>query len=499
MDPGSMPEAVFIRNGHVHALGSVQEVFEHKDSSTEVVDLCGGALFPGFIDCCGQLSYRAGLLDMVDLSDAVDFEDIVSRIKDCICSFAVADGQWVIGMNYDPSFLAEKDQPDRALLDQLSTKHPILITHASLRMGVFNSLALERLHLCGDAPSCEGRHRSGRIDGEAFLAALSRMPKPKQSEFNARIDRMQDQYLRLGVTCVQECGTTPEQWERLLWVAQKRALRLDMLCSPDAGAQGDYPEPPGRFSGAGALRFGGLRFQLDGNCAKDDLCGTLWRLQSAPKESESTFATDVQTERELGNSIQRGFRPIASCCGETALERFLTACENAPNKPSRPLLLCERMNEEQLPRVKALGAAVSFAPYDVLCRAQEDETALPYRLCPAKSALQAGVPVAFHREQCAWPPDPFGNIWSAVNRLDKKGKSIGAGERVDVLSAFASVTRDAAFACMLEEHKGTIAVGKDADLVMTWEDPLKMDPLELRSLRVRETIVRGRVAYQAQM
>lgn len=497
-----MPQAVYINNGRIQALGSVEEVFAHKDSSTEVVDLCGGALFPGFIDCCGQLTSRAGLIDMVDLSDAVDFEDIVSRLKDCICGFAVADGQWVIGMNYDHSFLAEKDQPDRALLDQLCAKHPILITHASLRMGVFNSQALEKLGLAGEARTRhEEQYRSGRVEGEAFELALSRMPRPDQSEFNMRIDRVQDQYLRLGVTSVQECGTTREQWERLLWVAQKRALRLDMICSPDAGVQPDlYEQPPERSAGVGMLRFGGLRFKLGGACAQADPCGTIWRFESEPGQSGNSFAEGGQIEQDLKNCVSRGLRPIAACCDEAAVERFLHACESSERQPERPLLFCERISAQLLARANALGAVVGFAPYDAIFCAQENETVLErlHTLCPVASAQQAGVPVAFHREQCAWPPDPIGNVYSAVNRLDKKGKSLCSQERVEILPAFASITRDAAFACMLEGHKGTIAMGKDADLVTFWEDPLKIDPLELRSLRVRETIVRGRVAYQAQ-
>lgn len=124
-------EALFVKNGEIVKRGIKEEIFALKEEGTVLHDLGGKTMLPGFIDGHSHFAGLANSLSQCDLSGAKDFGDIVRLMRTFIKENEIPKGAWVSGTNYDHNFLAEKEHPDKKVLDEISTEHPIVVIHAS--------------------------------------------------------------------------------------------------------------------------------------------------------------------------------------------------------------------------------------------------------------------------------------------------------------------------------------------------------------------------------
>ena len=115
-----------------------------------------------------------------------------------------------------------------------------------------------------------------------------------------------------------------------------------------------------------------------------------------------------------------------------------------------------------------------------------------------KSAAELGLRYTFHQDAPVTEPDMLHTLWCAVNRLTRDGRCLGPEERVSPLEALRAVTVHAAWQYFEEDQKGSLRPGKRADLVVLDRDPLQVDPLELRNLRVLATFKDGKAQYRAE-
>ena len=118
-------------------------------------------------------------------------------------------------------------------------------------------------------------------------------------------------------------------------------------------------------------------------------------------------------------------------------------------------------------------------------------------ISPARDALDRGVKVNFHQDTPVTKPDMLHSVWCAVNRLSRGGNIIGEDQRISAYEALKAVTIDAAYEYFEEHEKGSIEEGKRADLVILDCSPLEVPPMEIRDIRVLETIKDGEVVYTA--
>jgi predicted amidohydrolase YtcJ len=119
------------------------------------------------------------------------------------------------------------------------------------------------------------------------------------------------------------------------------------------------------------------------------------------------------------------------------------------------------------------------------------------RLNPAQSALKRDLSVSIHHDSPVHPIDQFTLIWAAVNRLTRSGQVIGEDQKITVLQALRASTIEAAYQFYEDDRKGSIEVGKLADLIILSHNPLEIDPLQLRRIQVLQTIKDGETVYQA--
>ena len=197
---------------------------------------------------------------------------------------------------------------------------------------------------------------------------------------------------------------------------------------------------------------------------------------------------------------------IAHCNGDGASEQFLRCMEAVsreyPNlKDLRPVIIHgQLLGLDQLPKVKALGAMVSFFVAhvyhwgDVHIRNFSLERAC--QISPAHSAMEAGIPITFHQDAPVIEPDMLETLWCAVNRKTAEGVVLGSQERLTVTEALKAITVNAAYQYSEEDKRGSIEAGKVSDFVILDRDPLSVSPDQLRELQVLETYKSGKLIYE---
>ena len=150
--------AVGARNGFITALGTEVEVRNQTGPKTEVVDLKGAVMFPGFMEAHNHLPMYGYLTDGIDLapSSVRKMDDVLNLVKKE--TQKVPPGTWIKGSRYAEYFLAENRHPTRNDLDRVSPGHPVILFHTSLHACVLNSPALERMGITRDTPRPRGYH-----------------------------------------------------------------------------------------------------------------------------------------------------------------------------------------------------------------------------------------------------------------------------------------------------------------------------------------------------
>lgn len=116
-------------------------------------------------------------------------------------------------------------------------------------------------------------------------------------------------------------------------------------------------------------------------------------------------------------------------------------------------------------------------------------------ISPANSALKSGIPFTIHHDAPVTPPDLMTAVYAAVNRKTRSGRILGENERISPLDALKAITINAAYQYQEEDRKGSLKVGKLADLVILNENPLLIEPEQLKDILVLETIKEGKTVY----
>ncbi len=498
-------QALLVRDGRIAAVGAREAVAAQASGDAERVDLAGRTVMPAFLDPHSHFFAVANGFLQVSLEGCASWADIAERIQSYIRDNHVPAGEWVRAQGYDHNALAEGRHPDRQVLDVAAPEHPVILQHQSGHMGVFNTLALERLGVTektpcpeGGAMGREGGALTGYMEENAFLLWQRKVPMPDMAALTAACEKAQALYASCGITTVQE-GMLPEQLVPIyqaLCAGDK--LYLDVVGYADSGgmqaAERLLPEClRGYFH---HFRVAGYKIFLDGSPQGR----TAWLRK--PYAGEKDYRgygtmTDEQVLSAFRTAVSQGRQLLSHCNGDAAAEQYLRAIaqvekEGLDAAAIRPVMIhAQLLGLDQLPELKRLGVLPSFFVAhvyhwgDVHVKNLGPERAAP--ISPAGSAARLGIPFTFHQDAPVIRPDMLETVWCAVERRMKDGSVLGPEERVDVWTALKAVTANAAYQYFEEDQKGTLAPGKQADLVVLDRDPTRTAGESLRTIRVLET------------
>jgi predicted amidohydrolase YtcJ len=224
------------------------------------------------------------------------------------------------------------------------------------------------------------------------------------------------------------------------------------------------------------------------------------RYRGYPRMDRDALAKQIITVHQAGYQIAVHGNGDAAI--DDVLYAFEQALETAPRADARHIIIHAQMaREDQLDRMKEMGLIPSFfnlhtyywgdRHWDIFMGPERAA-----RMSPAASAVAKGLVYTLHADTPVVPMEPMRIVWAAVNRLSSGGRVIGEAQRISVVEALKGITTYAAYQAFEEEDKGTIEVGKLADLVILDRNPLTVDSLDLDYLHVTRTMVGGRTVYQ---
>ena len=513
MTDSPAPEAVLTEDGVICQVGTFDALSAAAPDARRF-DLRGHALLPSFIDAHSHLTSYANTLGLATLDGVKDFDESRTRLTRYRADNPPAPGGWVTGFGYDNNLLPEGRHPDRSLLDSVSGHIPILIAHASGHMGAANTAALRSLGVTADTPDPEGGRIGREADGKtpngyleetAFTVLAARALKPSADALCRQIIRAQEEYLKYGITTVQDGLTRSGEWPLLQALSQRGDLLLDTVCYIDMNLSKNLLADNASYlkKYKNRLKIGGYKIFLDGSPQGR----TAWMREPYegdaggyrgypiyPAERVTAFMQDAVAEQ---------VQILVHCNGDAAAEQMLDAYEAAADAHGsiRPVMIHAQLAaEDELLRMARLGVIPSFFVahtwYWGDAHLKNFGAARAMKISPAHTALQLGLPFTFHQDTPVIAPDMMESVWCAANRVSRAGVVMGEGERISVRDALLAVTRNAAYQYFEEDRKGTIAAGKLANFVVLERDPLACPPEQVRDIPILATIREDELLYR---
>lgn len=517
--------AVAVRGDRIVVAGSEQDARALQGEGTRVIELGERALLPGFIDAHGHFAGVARYVDMLDLSsppvgDVTSVDDIVRKLQRRIENRNIPPGELVYGYGYDDSLLAELRHPDRDDLDRASSDHPIVIRHVSGHLLAANSMALLEAGVGANTADPAGgiiRRRPGsdEPDGVMEETAMQFFPgtgelltPQRQSELRREAVQI---YAGYGITTIQDSNVSQAYVDRLKAEGLEQEYAADIVTFVMGNPLPDdvLATVAADTSYTGGVRNGGVKFTLDGSPQGR----TAWMSEpynagppgaAADYVAYPSYDPDAWLNR-IGPLLERRVPVLAHANGDAAIELMIDGVANAiaagPVPDHRSVIIhAQLIREDQLDRVAELGIIPSF--YSVHPFFWGDWHRLSFGeerarfISPVQAAIARGIPFTVHNDSPIVPPDMMRLVEITVNRETRSGFVLGPDQRASVMQALHAITLGAAYQYFEEDEKGSITVGKRADLVILEDNPLTVATSELGEVSVLETFARGKSIFQ---
>jgi predicted amidohydrolase YtcJ len=530
LDSGNrIAQGVAVIDDRIVAVGSSDAIKAVAGPQTRVVDLGGRTLLPGLYAAHdhfpGSGAEAAGVVDLSSppVGRMTTMADIIAALK--AKAEQTPKGEWIRGRGYDDTLIKEMRHPTRVDLDQASTDHPILIDHISGHLSAANSRALELAGISRDTPQPAGgvirKDDSGEPDGvfeESGGLVARHAPPPTEEQKWAGYRRAVQDYIEDGVTTIVPAGGGRQSLlDHQAAIAHGlMPIRIVTMLSGSGGRGGDsaegqsFAESAGLMSGFGndRLKIAAIKLVADGSL--QGYTGYVTKPYHMPFKGDATYRGYPRGSREdLTATVVRlhraGYQIAIHGNGDASIDDIIFAFRQAQRELPRPdarhrIEHCQTAREDQLDAMKELGITPSFFVGHVYYWGDRHRDIFlgperGSRISPLRSALDRGIRFTIHDDTPVTPVNPLMLVWDAVNRLTSSGKVLGPDQRIPVEAALRAVTLDAAWQNFEQDRKGSIEPGKLADFVVLSDNPLTIDPVKIRDIKVLETIVGGRTIY----
>ena len=508
-------EAVAVWRERIARVGSTAEVRDEIGPSTQVVDLDGRALLPGFVDAHAHPVWLGRMLSQIDVSPAaaptlVGIQDAFRR--------AAATGrsdEWLLARGYDHFKLDIGRHPTRYELDAVTGPRPALLVRRCAHLAVANSAALELAEVGpttvdpagGQIVRDDRGEPTGLLCESAIELVRQIMPAPTRGELKDSILGAAHAFLSSGVCSAADANVRTSDelaaYEELA-LADSLPVRMNLMMAFDDTF--DALAELGLRTGFGDewLRIGPVKLFQDGS-GGGGTAATRDPYRGDPKNHGITIYSQPELNRRVADAVRAGFQVATHGIGDRAIEMILDAYEAAlrahPTSDARLRIEhCALCTPEILERMQRLGVAACFQPAflyhlgdSYLANFTDEQVALAY---PARAWLDVGVLAAASSDAPVVPCDPLTGLRAAVTRKTIGGDTVAPAQAVSTDEAIRMYTLEAARVSFEESLKGSVTVGKLADLVVLDRDPRTVPPDELDTLRVELTMVGGRIAYE---
>jgi predicted amidohydrolase YtcJ len=518
-DEDSIVEAVAVRDGRIVVAGDNSDVMGLTGADTKVIDLGGRTVLPGLIDSHTHPSGAAVRFLEIDCRSPP--VESIREILDMVAARAaeVGPGRWIRGANYNDIKLRERRHVTRWELDEVAPDNPVFITKETGHLYVVNSAAFELAGVTKETPDPLGgkidRTEEGEATGLLYETAGSLVseliPAYTVDDIAEGLRRVWDQFSEWGVTTTHDAsghrdairayqrliGAGVHQVRTLLMVSARRPGSEDIIGALRAlGVESGY--------GDEWLKVMSLKIMGDGSGS-----GGSAAVYTPQHRGMRDLGLMTTSEEEISRltvaAHEAGLRVSIHSIGDRGIDAGLDAIEEAQRRmPVEDMRHRIEHNScctpKQLERIKSQGVVPSSS-IGYMWGIGDDyvENFGPERmrwLHPHRTMIEMGIVAGGNNDYPVTSYSPFVQIYEAVTRKTSSGQLVAPEEAIGVMDALRLYTWNGAYLGKEEDLKGSIEVGKLADMVVIDRDILSVPHEQIRDIRVEITIVGGEIVYQ---
>ena len=511
-------EAIAVKGDRILATGKSADLMKYKGPATQVLDLGGHFVLPGFNDAHTHLA-EGGFQELeVDLRGAKTLEEFRQRIREKVEQ--AKPGEWILGGGWDHTLWPVKQLPSRWDLDEVSSKNPIFLKRVDGHIAVANTKALQLASITvaskdpagGKIDRVDTGEPSGILRETAKAAVTAVIPKPTHADRRKAVEIAMQEAARFGVTSAQDNST----WEDFLIYEElekegKLTLRISEWLPIDESLDELKEHRAAHSHEDKLLHTGMLKGFMDGSLGSRT-AAMLAPYSDEPGNTglpryEQEKLNDMMIER-LRAGFQVGLHAIGDRGADMALNAYAAALKEAklgPGvKPDFRLRIehAQVIAPNQFARFKEMGIIASMQPSHLLTDMNWAQARLGDKRAEHSYAwqefLRNGVMLAFGTDFPVESISPFRGLYAATTRRSEDGKKeFFPAQRVDMEEAISAYTHGSAFAEFSEKDKGEIVPGMLADFVVLDRDITGAMPAKLLETKVLRTVVGGKTVYEA--
>ncbi len=485
-----LAESVIIEGNKIIFVGTNKDAQKYIDASTEIIDLKGKLMLPGFIDDHVHFTSGGFYLLGIDLRPAKSTEEFKNILRDYVKTH---EGKWITGGNWDHEQWEVKALPTKEMIDDFSPNTPIFVERFDGHMGLANSYALKLAGVTKDTESPEGGlivkdpvtgEPTGVLKDNAMSFIYQVIPPSSDEDVNKAALTALDETKRLGVTSVQDI-TYPQD----LKVYQKLEQDGKLTCRiytryPIALYKDLIDKNITAGSGSDKLKLGSLKAFADGSL------GSMTAWFFAPYNQDTTTSglpNDIVLNGDLEkwaldadkHRLQISTHAIGDAANSFMLDLYKKITEKNPEWDRRfRIEHAQHVRFQDIPRFKEIGVIASVQPYHCIDDGVWAEKRIGNRIkytYPFATFLDIGVSMCFGTDWPVAPLNPLLGIYAAVTRRTLDDKNLDGWipeQKISVEDAIKCYTLSSAYAGFEENIKGSIEVGKLADLIVLSDDIL---------------------------
>ena len=515
----AQPLSVAIKNKKIIWIGSHEDA---KNIQGEHVDFGNQAVLPGFIDAHGHASYLAFATQVANIASPPvgkinNIQDLQTELKNFIQDSGLQPGEWLMGLGYDDSLLAEQRHPTKDDLDEVSTEHPIYLIHVSAHLGAANSLGLSLANINSktqDPPGGKIRRYENSLEPngvfeETAAYPLQQLAMSAYKDPIGSVKKAMEIYARNGITTAQDGASSLETIGLMQAADAQNMIDIDVISYPIGQNGLDENLNALNFgSYTGRVKVGGIKLILDGSPQGKTAYLTEPYYKPPHNESKSYKGYPLIPQTEVSEWVKKyadlNIPIMAHVNGDAAADMLIKAVKNAEIESDHRTIMihAQTVREDQLDLMKELEIIPSYFSTHTFYWGDWHRDSVfgidrAMRISPTKSTLNRDMPFTVHNDAPVVPPDMIRLLWSSTNRLTRSGKILGDQQKISTYDALKAMTLNAAYQHFEDDIKGSIEVGKLADLVVLSEDPLAMPAASLLNLKVIATYSHGKEIFKA--
>ena len=522
-------QALAVRGDRIVALGTAESIQPYVGPATQVIELAGLTAVPGLIEGHGHFMGLGQSKMVIDLMDVTSWDEIVRRVGEA--AKTAKPGDWIEGRGWHQEKWTSVPQPNvegfplHDALSKVSPNNPVILEHASGHASYVNARAMELAGITNLTKNPAGgqilREKNGKPVGVLIETAQgladaaytswkqTKTPEERAADQRRTIDLAVQAALEKGVTSFQDAGEPFTTIDVIKEAAAKGALGIRLWVMVRDSNE-NIAAKMASYKAVGLndnhLTIAAIKKTIDGAIGSRGA----WLLEpySDVPTTSGLNTSPVEDVKALAgiaaaNGVQLGVHAIGDRANRETLDIFeATFAANPGTKDWRwRVEHAQHLSAADIPRFAKLGViasmqgihATSDAPYVTarLGEARVKEGAYVWRtLIDSGAVVSNGTDVPVERI------DPMPNFYASVTRKTKDGTAFTPEQKMTRQEALKSYTWNAAYAAKEEALKGSLAIGKLADVTVLTKNILTVAEDEIPSTGVAYTIVGGKVAYK---